>query len=47
VRDDRGFLSEFSIEPFKRHCLLNGLDDISLTLQHEAAIREYENRMMK
>ena len=42
VRDDHCFLSKFSIEPFKRHCLLNGLDDISLTLQHEAAIRAYE-----
>jgi 3-isopropylmalate/(R)-2-methylmalate dehydratase small subunit len=44
VRDNRGFLSEFSIEPFKRRCLLNGLDDISLTLQHEAAIRAYEDK---
>ncbi len=47
ISDDQGFSRQFSIEPFKRDCLLNGLDDISLTLQHEAAIRAYENRMMK
>jgi len=34
----------FDIEPFRRHCLLNGLDEIGLTLQHEDAIRAYEQR---
>ncbi|RRZ92174.1 3-isopropylmalate dehydratase small subunit [Erwinia sp. 198] len=34
----------FSIDPFRRHCLLNGLDSIGLTLQHEASISEYERR---
>jgi 3-isopropylmalate/(R)-2-methylmalate dehydratase small subunit len=42
VRDDRGFRSKFSIDEFIRHCLLNGLDDIGLTLQHEAEITAYE-----
>lgn len=44
VRDDRGFSAEFSIDDFVRHCLLEGLDDIGLTLQHEAAIAVYEAR---
>lgn len=42
VRDEQGFLAEFPIEEFTRHCLLNGLDDIGLTLQHEGEIAEYE-----
>ncbi|MEP6757413.1 MAG: 3-isopropylmalate dehydratase small subunit, partial [Chthonomonadales bacterium] len=32
----------FTIDPFKRHCLLNGLDDIGLTLQHVDAISKFE-----
>ncbi|WP_053032991.1 3-isopropylmalate dehydratase small subunit, partial [Vibrio cholerae] len=32
----------FEIDDFRRHCLLNGLDNIGLTLQHEAKIAEYE-----
>lgn len=32
----------FEIDTFKRHCLLNGLDNIGLTLQHEKAINDYE-----
>jgi 3-isopropylmalate/(R)-2-methylmalate dehydratase small subunit len=42
VRDDRGFRAKFPIDEFVRHCLLNGLDDIALTLQHEAEIALYE-----
>jgi 3-isopropylmalate/(R)-2-methylmalate dehydratase small subunit len=34
----------FEVDPFKRHCLLNGLDDIGLTLQHADDIRTYEAR---
>jgi 3-isopropylmalate/(R)-2-methylmalate dehydratase small subunit len=30
------------MDEFSRHCLLNGLDDIGLTLQHEAEIAAYE-----
>jgi 3-isopropylmalate/(R)-2-methylmalate dehydratase small subunit len=44
VRDDQGFLAKFSLDEFIRHCLLNGLDDIGLTLQHEAEISAYEAR---
>jgi 3-isopropylmalate/(R)-2-methylmalate dehydratase small subunit len=44
VRDDRGFLAKFPIDDFVRHCLLNGLDDIGLTLRHESEIAAYETR---
>ena len=33
---------EFEIDGFKKHCLLEGLDDIGLTLQHTADIEAYE-----
>ncbi len=42
VRDDQGFAAKFPMDEFVRHCLLNGLDDIGLTLQHEADIFAYE-----
>ncbi len=35
----------FSIDPFRRDCLLNGLDDIGLTLKHETDISTYENKL--
>jgi 3-isopropylmalate/(R)-2-methylmalate dehydratase small subunit len=35
---------KFDIDPFRKHCLLNGLDDIGITLGHEAAISSYEER---
>jgi 3-isopropylmalate/(R)-2-methylmalate dehydratase small subunit len=35
----------FKVEPNRRHNLLNGLDDIGLTLQHEADITTYESRL--
>jgi 3-isopropylmalate/(R)-2-methylmalate dehydratase small subunit len=44
VYDDSGFRSGFSVDPFRRKCLLKGLDDIGLTLEHEADITSYENR---
>lgn len=34
----------FSIDPFRRHCLLNGLDDIGLTLEHRDEIETFETR---
>ena len=34
----------FEIDPFRKHCLLEGLDDIGLTLQHADEIRAYEAR---
>jgi 3-isopropylmalate/(R)-2-methylmalate dehydratase small subunit len=44
VRDDLGFAASFAIEDFSRRCLLEGLDDIGLTLQHEVEIAAYEER---
>jgi 3-isopropylmalate/(R)-2-methylmalate dehydratase small subunit len=44
VRDDLGLSASFQIGDFNRRCLLEGLDDISLTLQHEAEITAYEAR---
>lgn len=38
---------DFAIDPFRRHCLLNGLDDIGLTLEHEADIAAYEDQRRK
>jgi 3-isopropylmalate/(R)-2-methylmalate dehydratase small subunit len=35
---------QFDIDPFKKHCLLNGLDDIALTLEHADNITEYEQQ---
>jgi 3-isopropylmalate/(R)-2-methylmalate dehydratase small subunit len=35
----------FKIDAFKRHCLLNGLDNIGLTLQHEEAISDFEQKI--
>ena len=44
VHDERGFSATFEIDEFTRHCLLNGLDDIGLTLQHEPEIAAYESQ---
>ena len=42
LEDDQGLSTRFTIDEFTRHCLLEGLDDIGLTLQHEAEISAYE-----
>jgi 3-isopropylmalate/(R)-2-methylmalate dehydratase small subunit len=44
VSDEQGFRAKFPVDEFVRHCLLNGLDDIGLTLQHAAEITAYEMR---
>ena len=44
VTDERGFSASFTIDDFTRHCLLEGLDDIGLTMQHEREIAAYEAR---
>jgi 3-isopropylmalate/(R)-2-methylmalate dehydratase small subunit len=36
---------DFEIDSFRRHCLLNGLDNIGLTLQHEQAISDFESHI--
>ena len=43
VRDgDEEIVVDFEVDDFRRYCLLNGLDDIGLTLQHEDAISAFE-----
>jgi 3-isopropylmalate/(R)-2-methylmalate dehydratase small subunit len=42
VDDGQGFRASFAIDDFQRYCLLEGLDDIGLTLQHENEISAYE-----
>jgi 3-isopropylmalate/(R)-2-methylmalate dehydratase small subunit len=44
VSDEFGFRCRFEVDPFSRECLMKGLDDIGLTLQHEEKIRQYEAR---
>jgi len=44
ITEDKGFKISFEIDPFKKRCLLEGLDDIGLTLRHEDKIRAYEER---
>src|SRR5215475_11360983 len=43
VSDAQGFVSRFDIAHFERYCLLEGLDDIDLTLTHVADIEAYES----
>ncbi|MCC6002449.1 MAG: 3-isopropylmalate dehydratase small subunit [Pararhodobacter sp.] len=40
-----GTVFKFEIDPFKKHCLLNGLDDIALTLEKVTAIDSFESDM--
>lgn len=39
-----GEILEFEVDAFRKHCLLNGLDDIGITLQDEDAIRAFEQK---
>ncbi|MEO7715368.1 MAG: 3-isopropylmalate dehydratase small subunit [Capsulimonas sp.] len=44
ITDSDGLKLSFEVDAFRKHCLLNGLDDIGLTLQHEPDITTYENK---
>ena len=44
VTTPRGESFSFDIDPFRKQCLLNGLDEIGLTLQHADKIKAFENR---
>ena len=44
VIDNDGLSTTFSIDPFRRYCLLEGLDDIGLTLRHAALLEDFERR---
>ncbi|PJK28744.1 3-isopropylmalate dehydratase small subunit [Minwuia thermotolerans] len=43
VKASNGKVFEFEIDPFRKHCLLNGLDDIGLTMQSAPAIDSFES----
>jgi 3-isopropylmalate/(R)-2-methylmalate dehydratase small subunit len=42
LTDDEGLSLNFDVEGFRQHCLLHGLDDIGLTLEHESKIDAFE-----
>jgi 3-isopropylmalate/(R)-2-methylmalate dehydratase small subunit len=42
VTDNQGFEAGFAVDEFRKYCLLNGLDDIGLTLQHADKITTFE-----
>jgi 3-isopropylmalate/(R)-2-methylmalate dehydratase small subunit len=47
VSDDKGLRYSFAIDPFRRECLLQGLDDIGLTLLQEANISAFEKKNLR
>ena len=44
VTDGQGFTAKFEVDPFRKFCLLEGLDDIGLTLRHESVLDTFEAR---
>ena len=42
IASSDGTVFTFDVDPFKKHCLLNGLDDIGLTMEKESDITAYE-----
>jgi 3-isopropylmalate/(R)-2-methylmalate dehydratase small subunit len=44
IHDEQGFATTFAIDPFRRDCLLQGLDDIGLTLRHAAELDQFEKQ---
>lgn len=42
ITDDEGYAGTFEMDAFRKYCLLNGLDDIGLTLRHEAELDAFE-----
>jgi 3-isopropylmalate/(R)-2-methylmalate dehydratase small subunit len=47
VTDASGFSASFEMDDFQRHCLMEGLDDIGLTLQYEPQVSTYESQRAK
>ncbi len=47
IRTPQGQEIAFEVDAFRKHCLLNGLDDIGLTMESADAIREFEQRWQK
>ena len=44
VTDGRGFKARFEVDPFRKFCLMEGLDDIGLTLRHAAELDSFEKQ---
>jgi 3-isopropylmalate/(R)-2-methylmalate dehydratase small subunit len=44
IRGPDGGCLKFEIDPFQKHCLLNGLDDIGLTMEKKTAIDAFEKK---
>jgi 3-isopropylmalate/(R)-2-methylmalate dehydratase small subunit len=44
ISDDQGLSLPFSVDPFRRECLLLGLDDIGLSLKHGGALEKFEQK---
>ena len=42
VSDEEGVVAHFDVDDFRKHCLLNGLDNVGLTLQHQDDIERFE-----
>jgi 3-isopropylmalate/(R)-2-methylmalate dehydratase small subunit len=42
VTDEQGFSAHFDMDPFRKYCLVNGLDDIGLTLRYEKDLDKFE-----
>jgi 3-isopropylmalate/(R)-2-methylmalate dehydratase small subunit len=47
IRGPDGGVVKFDIDAFRKHCMLNGLDDIGITMQKEAGIASYEGDLAK
>lgn len=47
VTDNDGFAATFEVDEFRKFCLMNGLDDIGLSLQHESSISAYETSIQQ
>jgi 3-isopropylmalate/(R)-2-methylmalate dehydratase small subunit len=47
VSDDQGLRYSFTVDPFRRDCLLRGLDDIGLSLVHEPDISAFEKKRLR
>jgi len=47
IRSDDALVFKVQISPFQRLCLLEGLDDISMTLEKETQIKDYESRQLR
>jgi 3-isopropylmalate/(R)-2-methylmalate dehydratase small subunit len=47
VTDSLGFKASFEVDPFRKFCLIEGLDDIGLTLRHEAELDAFEAKHEK